>query len=174
MTELAFWILLGLTTLNFFILLWLLLRSTADNGQKHLLAAIETLGAGHERVERELRREISDCSRGGRQELAQSFATFQQTLTRQSAEATRTQNTQIDALAQQLGLLQKNLSDTLTTQLHGLSEANARRLSEVRATLEQQLAQLQLSNAAKLDEMRQTVDEKLQTTLEILFSARSI
>ncbi len=166
MTELAFWILLGLTTLNFFTLLWLLLRPTADNGKQALLAL---LGAGHERAERaqaELRREISESSRGGRQELTQSFAAFQQTLTRQSAEATRTQNTQIDALAQQLGLLQKNLSDTLTTQLQGLSEANARRLSEVRATLEQQLAQLQLSNAAKLDEMRQTVDEKLQTTLE--------
>jgi DNA recombination protein RmuC len=169
MTELSFWLLLALTALNVLILLWLLflrLRPRADNGQQALLAALVNLGAGNERVERELRREISESSRGGRQELTQSFAAFQQSLTQQSAEATRTQNNQIDALAQQLGLLQKTLSDTLTQQLQGLSEANARRLSEVRATLENQLATLVQSNAAKLDEMRQTVDEKLQTTLE--------
>ena len=84
----------------------------------------------------------------------------------QSAEAIRTQNSQIDAFGQQLALLQKTLSDTLTTQLQSLSESNARRIQEVRATLETQLAQLQQTNAAKLDEMRKTVDEKLQHTLE--------
>ena len=73
-------------------------------------------------------------SRGARQETAQTFATFQQALVQQGAEATRTQNAQIDAFAQQLTLLQKTLADTLTTQLQGLSESNARRLAEVRAT----------------------------------------
>jgi DNA recombination protein RmuC len=87
-------------------------------------------------------------------------------LVQQGAEATRTQNTQIDAFGQQLALLQKTLSDTLTHQLSSLSESNARRMNEVRETLEKQLAQLQTTNAAKLDEMRATVDEKLQTTLQ--------
>ena len=96
----------------------------------------------------------------------QSFATFQQTVVAQSAEATRTQNAQIDAFGQQLGLLQKTLSDTLTMQLSSLTESNARRMSEVRETLEKQLTQLQATNATKLDEMRATVDEKLQTTLQ--------
>jgi DNA-binding transcriptional regulator YbjK len=72
----------------------------------------------------------------------------------------------MDAFAQQLALLQKTLSDTLTFQVQQLSETNARRLTEMRGTLETQLAQLQQSNTAKLDEMRQTVDEKLQTTLQ--------
>ena len=72
----------------------------------------------------------------------------------------------MDAFGQQLSLLQKTLSDTLTLQLTSLSETNARRMAEVRQTLEAQLAQLQTSNAAKLDEMRATVDEKLQTTLQ--------
>jgi DNA recombination protein RmuC len=119
-----------------------------------------------ERLERELRTEITESSRGGRQELTQSLATFQQTLVQQSAEATRTQNTQIDAFGQQLAVLQKSLSDTLTLQLGNVSESNARRMAEVRQTLEAQLAQLQTTNAAKLDEMRATVDEKLQTTLQ--------
>jgi DNA recombination protein RmuC len=125
-----------------------------------------SLQAANERLERELRNAIEESARGGRQELIQNFGTFQQSLMQQSGEATRTQNSQMDAFAQQLALLQKTLSDTLTLQVQQLSEANARRLSEMRGTLETQLAQLQVNNAAKLDEMRQTVDEKLQTTLQ--------
>jgi len=115
---------------------------------------------------RELRRDITESSREARQELSHNLATFQQTLMQQGAEATRTQNTQIDAFGQQLALLQKTLSDTLSMQLSSLSESNARRMSEIRDTLNGQLAQLQASNATKLDEMRATVDEKLQSTLQ--------
>ncbi|HSV52832.1 MAG TPA: DNA recombination protein RmuC [Burkholderiaceae bacterium] len=163
MTAPELWLPLVLAAVNLALLLWLVLRSppasTDDGGRAELLAA-------NERLERELRREISESSRGGRQELTQTFASFQQTLVQQSAEAIRTQNAQIDAFSQQLSLLQKTLADTLTTQLQGLSESNARRMSEIRATLEQQLAQLQQTNTTKLEEMRRTVDEKLQTTLE--------
>jgi DNA recombination protein RmuC len=138
----------------------------AELQRKELQDLSVQLQSGHARLERELRREIAESSQGARQELTQNLATFQQTLTQQGAEATRTQNAQIDAFGQQLALLQKTLSDTLTTQLSSLSESNARRMSEVRQTLEAQLAQLQTTNSAKLDEMRATVDEKLQTTLQ--------
>ena len=137
-------------------------RAAEQNTQ----SALAALQMANERLERELRREITESSRGGRQELTQSLATFQQTLVAQSSEATRTQNTQIDAFGRQLALLQKTLSDTLTNQVSALSESNARRMNEVRETLATQLAQLQTTNAAKLDEMRATVDEKLQTTLQ--------
>ena len=150
----------GLVTLALVIVL--LVRRpvpAAETGRAEILAASE-------RLERELRHEIGDSARGMRQELTHSLATFQEALVKQAAEATRTQNAQIDAFAQQLTLLQKTLSDTLTTQLQGLSEQNARRIAEVRGTLESQLAMLQQTNAAKLDEMRKTVDEKLQSTLE--------
>ena len=147
-----FWSVMALLLANVLLLLWLVLRKPADvSGQRHgeLLAS---LAAGNDRLERELRRELSDSARSGRQELAATFATFQQTLVQQSAEATRTQNTQIDAFAQQLGLLQKTLSDTLTTQLQAVSESNARRMVEVRETLEKQLAQLQQTRElAELD-----------------------
>jgi DNA recombination protein RmuC len=131
--------------------------------RQQLLDAVTT---GNERLERELRREVTESARSGRQELLQTLSAFQGSLSQQNAEATRTQNAQIDAFAQQLLQLRGTLSDTLTRQLQDLSEANARRLAEVRATLEQQLAQLQQNNAAKLDEMRATVDEKLHATLE--------
>jgi DNA recombination protein RmuC len=160
MTEMILWMLLALALVNVAVLVWLALRR-ADNA-----GALAAVQGSAERLERELRREISESSRSGRQELALNLATFQQALVQQGAEATRTQNTQIDAFGQQLAVLQKTLSDTLNNQLSGLSESNARRMNEVRETLEKQLAQLQATNATKLDEMRATVDEKLQATLQ--------
>ena len=173
MNNVLLWSVLALAGLSVLLTLWLALRRpdaratlAAEQGRAELLAALQASTERIERLERELRREISESARGGRQELTQNLATFQQALVQQGAEATRTQNTQIDAFGQQLALLQKTLADTLTTQLSGVSESNARRMSEIRETLAAQLAQLQSTNSAKLDEMRATVDEKLQTTLQ--------
>ncbi len=175
MTE---WALLALAGLNLLLVGLLLRRSASPDPQAQQTAqslAEQTAWLqqqfGHqqaqsERLERELRTEISQSGVQGRQEAMQNFTLFQQSLLQQSAEATRTQNQQIVALAQQLALLQKSLTDSLAQQVHALSESNARRLTEMRGTMETQLAQLQQSNAAKLDEMRQTVDEKLQATLQ--------
>jgi len=167
------WLLLGLGLVNLLAVVWLARsrpNSTDDLDvqlqRKEVQDLRLQLQVATERLERELRTEITESSRGGRQELSQNLATFQQTLVQQGAEATRTQNTQIDAFGQQLTLMQKSLSDTLTTQLSQVSESNARRMAEIRQTLEAQLAQLQTTNTAKLDEMRATVDEKLQTTLQ--------
>ena len=163
MADVLSWLAVALAGANLLLLVWLLRGSRQAQGQAAQLAAIQEQG---ERLERALRLEIGESARSGRLELSQNLATFQQTLVQQAAEATRTQNAQIDAFGQQLALLQKSLSDTLNQQLGALSESNARRISEVRATLEAQLSQLQQTNAAKLDEMRATVDEKLQATLQ--------
>ena len=173
LNDVLLWVLLALAVGNGLALLWLGRRGqdqggllAAEQGRSDLLTALQVSAERMDRLERELRREISESARGARQELTQNLASFQQSLVQQGAEATRTQNTQIDAFGQQLTLLQKTLADTLTLQLQSLSESNARRMAEVRQTLEAQLAQLQTSNAAKLDEMRATVDEKLQNTLQ--------
>jgi DNA recombination protein RmuC len=188
MNEWALWALAGL---NLLVLVFLLLRSRVSpdaqadriaqllaektTEQAATQASMQTAWqqqqfaaaqAQSERLERELRTEISQSGVQGRQEAMHNLTLFQQSLLQQSAEATRTQNQQIDALAQQLALLQKSLTDSLAQQVNALSESNARRLTEMRGTMETQLAQLQQSNAAKLDEMRQTVDEKLQATLQ--------
>jgi DNA recombination protein RmuC len=172
--EFGLWVLLVFAVFDGALLIWLVVRCGASNVQQadrlardmerqELLALVQ---GRSEHLERELRREIGESSRGARQDMTQNLVTFQQALVHQGAEATRTQNAQIDAFGQQLALLQKTLSDTLITQLSAVSEANARRMREIRETLESQLTQLQGSNAAKLDEMRATVDEKLQTTLQ--------
>ena len=160
------WLVAALLLANLLMLVWLLVRKPPAppvDAQAELLDGVADI---NDRLERELRREIGDSARGSRQELTSTLATFQQVLVQQSAEATRTQNTQIDAFSRQLSVLQQSLSDTLATQLQSVSESNARRMGEVRETLENQLAQLQQTNSAKLDEMRRTVDEKLQNTLE--------
>ncbi|MFZ9373209.1 MAG: DNA recombination protein RmuC [Burkholderiaceae bacterium] len=146
--------------------LWQGRRADSDETPRAIDTLRTDLAAANERTERSLRADIADSARGTRSELMQTLATFQEAVVKQAAEATRTQNTQIDAFAQQLSLLQKSLSDTLSQQLQSLSESNARRIGEVRTTLEAQLLQLQQANAQKLEEMRKTVDEKLQSTLE--------
>ena len=161
----------GLVALNLLLVLVLVFKSrTAPDSSADQAARqermFEALQSQTERLERELRTEISQSGVLGRQESMQTLTLFQQSLLQQSAEATRTQNQQMDALAQQLALLQKSLTDSLAQQVNALSESNARRLTEMRGTMETQLAQLQQSNSAKLDEMRQTVDEKLQATLQ--------
>ena len=168
------WALLALSLLNMLVVVWLLVRSGPGTRQdpvvasthKELLAAVQAASARVDAQERALRGDIELASRTARQELTQTLGVFQQTLLTQGAEATRTQNTQIDAFGQQLALLKQTLSDTLLTQLQSLQESNARRMQEVRQTLEAQLAQLQSSNSAKLEEMRVTVDEKLQASLQ--------
>jgi len=141
------------------------LRQDLAIHQAQMRDAVRVGSARVDQLERILAQEIAESSRDARQELAQTISLFQQNLLAQGAQATRTQNAQIDAFGQQLTALQHSLSDTLATQLQQLSESNARRMAEVRQTLEAQLSQLQTSNAARLDEMRATVDEKLQATL---------
>jgi len=168
-SGLGLWLLAGLALLNLGVLVALFLRrppAAAPPDDALSDQVVDALAASSERTERALRHEIAESARGTRQELGHNLASFQAALVQQGAEATRTQNAQIDAFAQQLALMQKSLADTLHTQLQGLSESNARRLAEVRATMETQLTQLQQTNSAKLDEMRRTVDEKLQSTLE--------
>lgn len=169
MSEMLLWGLLVLALLvGLGVVLLLARQPSAD--PLPLLGELQTrlaaLHSQNERLERELRNEVAQSAVQTRQESMQTLTLFQQSLLQQSAEATRTQNQQIDALAQQLALLQKSLTDSLALQVQGLSEANARRLAEMRVTMETQLAQLQHSNSTKLDEMRQTVDEKLQATLQ--------
>jgi len=88
-------------------LIWRQLK--LQNHDKQELAQLTAaFNAANERLERELRNAISESARGGRQELIQTLGTFQQSLVQQSAEATRTQNSQMDAFAQQLSMLQKH------------------------------------------------------------------
>ena len=182
------WAVLGLQTLGVLLGLWLLLRRPrpTDGELAHrqvLGSALSQQASRIERVEGELRREIGESARGGRQELQQTLGGFQASLTRQSAEATRTQNAQLEAFSQQLMQLRGTLGDTLTQQLQAISlgmgqqaaeatrtqnaqiDAFAQQLVQLRTTLSEslvrQLQDMSESNARRLAEVRTTLDAQL-------------
>ncbi|HEV3104603.1 MAG TPA: DNA recombination protein RmuC [Trinickia sp.] len=157
--------------------------------------ASEKQARAYERLERELRAEITETARSSRVELGGGFAQFQQTLAAQLTSVATVQNQQINGFAARLAQLSetnakqldamreslqrqsleareeqgatlKRFGDTLAQQLAQLVEANDRRFAEVRATLEARLKDIEANNATKLEEMRRTVDEKLHATLE--------
>ena len=155
------------------LVLWIGLRRADPRAQQTL-----------ERFERELRDEVARSAATTRSELAQTLATFQQTLLNQQGDVARTQNEQIDSFrtqlastqqhqadtlgrsAEQQALALKRFSETLIDQLRALSLSNDQRMAEVRATVEQKLGAIQADNEKKLEQLRATVDEKLHATLE--------
>src|SRR5579864_8359 len=183
--------------------LLVLMRGRNDANQEERFAelgervtdASNAQARAYERLERELRNEITETARASRLELGGGFSQFQQALAAQLTSIATVQNSQIDGFAQQLvkltesnaqqleavrqslqqqsqqareeqGATLKRFGDTLTLQLVQLTEANDRRFAEVRATIEQRLKDIEANNATKLEEMRRTVDEKLHATLE--------
>ena len=182
------WAVLGLQALGLLLVLWLLLRRprTSEDELAHrqsLAHALSQQAQRLERVEGELRREIGDNARGGRQEIQQTLGGFQESLTRQSAEATRTQNAQLDSFSQHLLQLRGTLGDTLTHQLQAISlgmgqqaaeatrtqnaqiDAFAQQLVQLRTTLSdtlvRQLQDMSEGNALRLAEVRTTLDAQL-------------
>lgn len=166
----------------------------AELGER-VTGAADAQARGYERLERELRNEITETARASRVELGGGLSQFQQAIAAQLTSVATVQSNQIDSFAQQLvkltesnaqqleavrqslqqqshqareeqGVTLKRFGDTLTQQLVQLTESNDRRFAEVRATIEQRLKDIEANNATKLEEMRRTVDEKLHATLE--------
>ena len=116
------------------------------------------LGAGLERIERELREEFArarqeaaQMARGGREEQGQALDRLGQTLAAQVARLAQLQAQQLEAFAQQLARL---------------TQSNDQRFEQLRLAVEARLGAIQADNANRLEEMRKTVDEKLHATLE--------
>lgn len=141
MTEI--WMAVGVGAFNA-LLLVLLLRRPSGNNEAAALALQQSLQSMHEkleRIERELRTEITESSRGGRQELTQNLALFQQ------------------SQVQQLTLMQKSIGDTLNQQLQQLQKSNADKLDEMRRTVDEKL---QTTLEKRLSESFKQVAERLE------------
>jgi len=137
------WIAVGVGAFNA-LLLVLLLRRPSGNNEATALALQQNLQSMHEkleRIERELRTEITESSRGGRQELTQNLALFQQ------------------SQVQQLTLMQKSIGDTLNQQLQQLQKSNADKLDEMRRTVDEKL---QTTLEKRLSESFKQVAERLE------------
>jgi DNA recombination protein RmuC len=138
-----FWIAVGVGAFNALLLL-VLLRRPSGNNEAAVQALQQSLQSMHEkleRIERELRTEITESSRGGRQELTQNLALFQQ------------------SQVQQLTLMQKSIVDTLNQQLQQLQKSNADKLDEMRRTVDEKL---QTTLEKRLSESFKQVAERLE------------
>ena len=141
MTEL--WIAVGIGAVNALLLVLLLRRPSGQNDAAALALqqSLQSLHEKLERVERELRTEITESSRGGRQELTQNLTLFQQ------------------SQVQQLTLVQTSISDTLNQQLQQLQKSNADKLDEMRRTVDEKL---QTTLEKRLSESFKQVAERLE------------
>ena len=143
-----------------------------------------------ELASRELRTELQDSARAGRQELSAALALVQQTLLTQSGDVARTQNEQIDSFRTQLATMQQQVAQSLQQaaaqlvaqgqaareaqdsalkrQADGTAEALQRfgshsneALQRFGSTTAEQLKVLGDANERRLAEVRQTVEGRL-------------
>ncbi|WP_298291923.1 DNA recombination protein RmuC [Thiomonas sp.] len=124
-----------------------------------------------ERVERELRGAVQSAAQAQRTEQTALLAQMQQTLLTQQAEATRTQNAQLDAVALAVQALQKNVADTLVQQVGQLSQHNTQTLQALQGQLVQRLDALRQTTDQRLSESRHSA-EQAQTALREATEAR--
>ena len=182
---------IALLVLILLLAVWLAVRRT-DRAPLDLLQTVlqTALRADSQRLERELRDEVARSATATRQELAQTLASFQQTLLTQQGSVARTQNEQIDGFRTQLTATQQNLADTLRISTHALAQqtlaardaqeltlsrtaeqqaASLERAAEQQAlalqrfseTLSEQLRALSQSNDQRMGEVRHTVEQRL-------------
>ena len=146
------WMTLALCALTLVLVLWMVWRGRDEQMLRDLAKGLQVSArAETERLERELRDELSRHAQAARADLAG----FQQAVLNQGRGS-----------RESLDLALKRFGDSLGEQLRALSADNERRMADVRATVELRLAALQDGNEKKLEQMRATVDEKLHATLE--------
>ncbi|NUZ05069.1 DNA recombination protein RmuC [Piscinibacter koreensis] len=175
------WLTPALLALLLLVTAWLALRRPDTRPWQRFSDQLhELLRAETQRVERELRDEISRSSLATRQELGQTLVGFQQTLLTQQGDVARTQNEQIDRFGLQLAATRDGLAeslrvaaltqaqqassarDTLDHTLARLSEQQAVTLQRFSDTLNEQLRALARSNDERMSEVRSSVERKLQ------------
>lgn len=153
-------VLVGVVALLQVVVLFVLFRRQqgGDALQQRLESVDAALSAGLERLERELRDEMSRSRRAeaeeaalDREERANSSALLTQTLTTQLTLQSGLQGERLDAFGRELKLFSQGLDE---------------RFERLRTAVELRLSAIQEDNAKKLEEMRRTVDEKLHATLE--------
>ena len=132
-----------------------------------------------QRLEHELRNEVTRNAQATRQELGATLGVFQQTLLNQQGDVARTQNEQIDSFRTQLAATQQAITQALQTATATISQqglagreaqdAALRRHGESMALTQQrfgevlgeQLRVVALANERALAEVRATVEQRL-------------
>ncbi|HCK76813.1 MAG TPA: DNA recombination protein RmuC [Gammaproteobacteria bacterium] len=139
-TDLLLVLVILLVVANLVLLLRLISHASSSNAERAVRSELRDGREDAAKRSHELREEVS----GSLDKTAQTLATT----------------------VGQLGNVQKQQLESVTTQVQALVETNQQRLEGLRATISEQLGEMREANEKKLEEMRRTVDEKLQGTLE--------
>jgi DNA recombination protein RmuC len=153
MSEPTLYLLL-LLLLAAIVLLTLLLKRSSRDPLATTAARFDAIERNQERSERLFRDEMAknrEENKQDRQELNDSFRTFNESVLRRLAESAAAQKDQLDIFS---------------SQLKTLTDHNVQKLDKINETVEKKLASIQEDNNKKLEQMRATVDEKLHDTLE--------
>jgi DNA recombination protein RmuC len=139
-------------------LLLMLLRKASKAAKLELASRLDVFEKTQERTERAVREEVghsrdelSRTAREQRQELAEAFKTFGDSVVQRMMDVADMQKARLEAISSAMGKL---------------SDSNEKKLQELRDTVDAKLQNILVENSSQLDRMRQTVDEKLQGTLE--------
>lgn len=153
------------------LILLLLVLVFKPKSPKEALSDMEfkILGQQLEKMERFLREEmarnreeLATGTRQGREELSNSFQSFNDSLLLRMREIASLQKDQLDIFSGQLA----KLTQMNEYKLEKVREAVDLKLTELREAVEHKLHELQHENSVKLEQIRTTVDEKLHATLE--------
>lgn len=125
------------------------LDTRLDELADHVGATSATQTRAYERLERELRGEITETARVSRSELNGGFSQFQQTLAAQFTSMTTLQSGKIDGFAQ---------------QLVKLTETNAQQLDAVRHSVQQQAQQAREEQAVGVEAFRRNANRATRAT----------
>lgn len=168
------------------LLLWLLYRRSSRTEASVLVPRLDAFEKSLDRFDRSLREEIgknrdelSKASRDNRQELAESFKVFGESVTQRVADAGHGQRAQLDALSERLQNLSsatgerldgiraefaggsKQLREEVVATLKGISESNTKAMGELGSGQAQRLeaftqrfSDFAASSAERLDAFR--------------------
>ncbi|MCU0856788.1 MAG: hypothetical protein MUC65_00090 [Pontiellaceae bacterium] len=166
------------------------LRKTSQADAPNLASRLDGFEKTQERAERAVREEaarsrdeLGKAAREQRQELAEAFKTFGDSVVQRMMDSASAQKSQFEVFSGQLTAFTKasgerldgirlesasgakQLREEVAAAISKLADTNEKKLEAVRVAVEQKLQSIQTDNAKQLEQMRQTVDEKLQGTL---------
>jgi len=177
-------VLLLLAVLNLIGLIFLILKKPQSNIQMEIKQLGNEISKINDSLRQEMalnRGEVGEKIKENREEQANSFARFENTLRTALTTLTEQQNVQAEKLntkleerlrvaAQQQNEQAEKLNTKLEERLRVAAQQQNEQAEKLNNKLEERLRTLQEENAKKLEQMRQTVDEKLQATVEKRFT----
>lgn len=138
-----------------------IIKRTSDEAQNINRAVIELKSSLKEDFSIS-RKEFSDNSKEGREELANALTKFSDSLSKYMTQSSDIQKERLTDFSSQI----EKLTNSNETKLSALQESISSGLDRMRMSVDERMKSIEEKNEKKLEEMRTIVDTKLQETLD--------